>query len=310
MHTDRSAPRPDLHAVAERLGMQRAKNRKWTPCPACGYDGPRPAVVLGRGFWCARCDARGDVYDLVAFKLRGRRVDRDPDTYRAVREWLDGGPALRPSAVRDYKPPSRVPEHELAAALSSCTPATKAAERHAGLRAFLARRGLTGNVYAGLMPAWFRSEWWPYGQEAPLVVPAYNGHGQLRGLQGRDIRPPERVRVKTRWPRGHDASGLLFADPVSGRPLLRGIGDGPRDVVIVEGLTDYLWAAQEASPDLAVLGVASGSASALRLVSFPPHARITIGTHADPAGDAYAQSIADALSPRLCHRIPLHLAGD
>lgn len=293
----------DIVEVAARLGMVRARSKKWSPCPACGYAGDRPALVIGRGWWCARCDQRGDVYDLVALVLHGQRIRENRSLFRTARAWCDGQEIVaRPQVERM---PSRVPEGELVAALAACTPATACDD--ADIAAFLRRRGLTGAVHAGVLPRGWSAPWWPYGDHVRLVVPAYNGHGQLRGWQGRDLRPSPAV--KTRWPRGYDSAGLVFADPVAARALLRHSEtvQPPRDLLIVEGLTDYLWAAQSAGPDLGVIGVASGSADALRLVRVPRSTSIIIGTHADAAGDRYAQAIADALSPRLCQRIPLHL---
>ena len=298
--------RPDLVAVAAALGMQRLRTKKWNPCPACGYDGPDPAVVLGRGFWCGRCDARGDVYDLVCYAIHGHRVSADRPKFRAVMQWLQDRRMVFEASQEVEYTPNYMPRADLMATLNACTPAARTTDL--GVLDFMRSRGYGPNIPAGVLPHGWRARWYPQAATHRLIVPTYTGRGELVGFQGRDVRLPPDPKKKTAWPYGYDASGLLFSDPVAARPLLRG-ESAPDDLLIAEGLTDFLSAAQEADRSFGVLGVASGSASALRLVSIPPSTTVVVGTHDDKAGDRYHQEVADALSPRLVRRIPLHLAS-
>jgi 5S rRNA maturation endonuclease (ribonuclease M5) len=80
----------------------------------------------------------------------------------------------------------------------------------------------------------------------------------------------------------------------------------PGRVVIAEGITDYLAAAQFASrdgPGTAVLGGISGSFGALAQTAIPETATVYAWTDPDEAGDRYAAEIARALSGRDVRRV-------
>lgn len=106
---------------------------------------------------------------------------------------------------------------------------------------------------------------------------------------------------KTTWPKGADSRELLFADR-NMRAVLRGDRPWPDRVLFVEGGTDFL----TASPQMPTIGVSAGAAAALRLVRPPPTTRLYVGTDPDHVGDVYAKQIADALSPNITRRVPLH----
>lgn len=89
------ARRVDLLQVAAELGIDRTRDGRLTPCPACrertrSRTDPRegPVYVIHRGTrWkCGRCSARGDALDLVARVLRG--TDCDLEAAPAVRAWF------------------------------------------------------------------------------------------------------------------------------------------------------------------------------------------------------------------------------
>lgn len=320
---DRVDP-PPLEATALALGMT-PHGRRWGPCPACGEarfgrDDRAPVTFKFSGeretwsCWRGACGAHGDAFDLVSYALNHCTGPAAGSKFRDVLHWLREqrvlleGAEPRPS---DYTP-SRPPRDQVLAALRACTPA-HLSERP-DVRAFLDRRGYRRPVPAGVLPADFRADWWasrngrPWTSTWPLVVPAYNGHGQIVSIHGRylgaDSGPP-----KTIWPRGHDSRGLVFADPGAGRALLRREA-APARLVIVEGLTDFLWTAQHASSDLGVLGIASGFENALQLLALPDATKVYVGTdHGDKhgTGDRYAQSVVDLLAPHPVRRIPLHL---
>ena len=93
-------------------------------------------------------------------------------------------------------------------------------------------------------------------------------------------------------------SGTFFAD-AGGLEVLQGTYAGP-GLVVVEGLTDYLAAAQLAAEletlrRPAVLGIMAGSSSALTTVSVKAHCRLNVMTDNDTSGDKYFREVAAAL---------------
>ena len=104
---------------------------------------------------------------------------------------------------------------------------------------------------------------------------------------------------KTLWPVKCSSERLLFADP-GGVALLKHYPPAqvPKDVLIVEGLTDTLRGASVApSVPCAVLGFTSGGAQALADVRWRRDMRLGVATDDDKAGDAYAEQVADAVRP-------------
>ncbi len=307
-----------LTETATAIGMRR-KSTRWGPCPACnakqlGKRDKRSPIVIRDAWRCYRCDQGGDAIDLVSFALLDRKGRHAGERFVEVKAWFRDRRILLKSdndnTIDDDYDSNRVPSHELLAGLRSCVSVKRSGNRRANW--FVEHRNYTGTVHAGVLPRNFQAPWWAtelrhgyrsWTEYFPLVVPAYNGNGELVSMQGRNC-TPEPV-VKTKWPRGYDARGLLFAEPIGARPLLKRTGM-PKELLIVEGLTDFLWAAQSATKDLAVIGVASGSASALALLRLEPFVQVYIATDPDETGDKYAQEIANALSPVLARRVPLH----
>lgn len=96
----------DVPTVADALGLSvhRFQGTAATlgPCPGCGIerrgssDRRKPVLIRhqGQGWWCVRCEAKGDALDLVAVRLHGVRLpdlegDRLADVYRwyTARGW-------------------------------------------------------------------------------------------------------------------------------------------------------------------------------------------------------------------------------
>lgn len=102
---------------------------------------------------------------------------------------------------------------------------------------------------------------------------------------------------KTLWPVKCSSERLLFAD-AGGVAVLKGDASAPKDVLIVEGLTDTLRGATVApSVPCAVIGFTSGGAQALADVRWRRDMRLGVATDDDAAGDAYAEQVADAVRP-------------
>lgn len=241
-----------------------------------------------------------------------------------IKHWAEEGEALLKSQVVEADP-VRPPQDEVMMVLKACTPVASASS--VKLATFLGRRGFNpAKIPAGVLPppgwpGWHKITkveiernnkpihvpWWPskWASMWPLVIPAYDFTGKARSIHARAI--DDRAIRKTTWPQGVDSKGLFFADPHLARPMLRGQGFNGDKILICEGLTDYLWSVQSAPDDCAVIGIASGSVSSMRAITWPKHAKIYIGADPDSAGDRYANEIAAALSPTPCRRIPLHI---
>ena len=298
--------------LAVRLGMSR-RDRRWGPCPACGaahtkHDSRPPVSVVGGwlGWWCHACDRTGDAADLASFALCDRPARESGRRFREVLALLEGGEA-RGEAL-PVEEPEKV-DLGIAAVLRGCTRPTGTPE----VAAWLEGRGIDPEACpAGVLPATFGAAWWPRAWSSVwrLVVPTFTGRGELVGLQGRATAPIREGEPKCRWPRGVPAAGLLFAC-ASGRRLLRGQASNVRRLVVVEGLTDSLTATAWGATDTAVLGVASGSPAALRLLApgLPAGTSIIVATDYDRQGETYAQQVALALSPHPVRRFPFRLAA-
>lgn len=108
---------------------------------------------------------------------------------------------------------------------------------------------------------------------------------------------------KTLWPQNFNAGGLLFAD-AGGVALMRGDPAAPRQVLVVEGVTDTLRAAIVApTVPCAVIGFTSGGASALGSIRWPADAVVGVATDDDKAGEAYADEAQRAVAPMRTRRI-------
>lgn len=303
-------------------------------CPACGKvlrhsnSGRRSAKVTpdGGGWWCEPCGAKGDAVTLAALQVTGKpkpaewatvwrecaalglcEADpRDPNAPTARRY-------TRPAPKQVEAPrSSRLPGAEVAAlwAASSKLDAVPqaGAEWCEAPRVYLAGRGLHPGVLTELdlarvlppakaytWPAFWRSSW---SEVWRLAVPLVDASGGMVALQARAIAATGDG-PKTRNPMGAGVvSGTFFAD-AGGLAVLRGTYAGP-GLVVVEGLTDYLAAAQLAAEleprgRPAVLGIMAGSSSALTTVSVKAHCRLNVMTDNDTSGEKYFREVAAAL---------------
>ena len=289
----------------------------------------------GKSWRCYSCTETGDALDLLSWVLVGCRGREAGSRFAEVLTWLQERRALLLEAPPPPPPAPRVPESELRAALRLCRRPEAVPEVAAWLsgRGIEPARAPCGVLPPGFSAGWWPrsfSRWWPI--VAPMVdghgrVAGVHGatpyrsdlvQEQREGRHGAYVahlrRPCPSGRLhawedgacgacgatrgrKTTWPRGTNNRGLLFADPGVARPWMTGSGPTPRSVLIAEGITDYLHAVAARPPGrpLAVLGVESGSAAALRLVSWPIGIDVRIATDPDEAGDRYADEIRAAL---------------
>ena len=120
------------------------------------------------------------------------------------------------------------------------------------------------------------------------LLPLWNLQGELAALQGRG--GPGAKSMGTKGARGP----IVFANPAA-VDLLKGRATCPPLVIVAEGGGDWLvWATLR--PDLAVLGVVSGSPGPLgaRLAALEV-SRVAVGADPDAAGDNYAAQLAAQL---------------
>lgn len=287
------------------------KGRRWGPCPACNAEhtdhDPRPPLAVvgnGLGWWCLACGVTGDAYDLASYTLLEVRARDAGRRLRQVIRWLDGDEhrAVEPQ----LEPPVQRPRG-IAEMLQACERPQDVPE----VAAYLEGRGLDpSKVPAGVVPARFSAQWWPRSWSSTwrLVVPAFSGRGELLSVQARAIVPD--VQPRMRWPLGCSAGGLLFADPRRARPLLRGEPSSAKRLVIAEGLTDYLTVASTTEERTAVVGIASGSATALRLLKLSECLPVVVATDYDRQGcGVYVQQVSEALAPIPARPIPWSCAA-
>lgn len=341
-----SARRP-VGEVALALGLQGASRGSFA-CPACraerrdrrrGAAGSRPD---GAGWRCHRCGAGGDCFDLVSLHLCGARFrDLSPDERRRVRAWFGAEPATLPTGRTSpaaWQParcePTFPPRGEVeqlwraSLPLASCLPTGSSPDTTAAR--FLADRGLLPLADAvaeadlarltppvGTYPC---PSWWPAGRLGlwRLVVRAWRPGGEAVSLHARAVvaRPMNRGESLPRqlWPRGvgerrFDACGLFFADPQAQR-LLRGVAADIEQVLLCEGLTDWLSAAamlhQRQLGGVAVLGGVSGSFPALAQIRWPVHPiDLVVAVDEDAAGERYLAQVRAALPGRPLRRLRL-----
>jgi hypothetical protein len=292
----------------------------------------------GGGWHCYRCQAKGDAVALLALATVGSATPGAsawPEVRRwaAARGFCDPDPRdsgslpprprLRPPPPRPAEaPPPRPPAGEVLELWTRGLPVTADAEA----AAWVASRGLNASEVegrdlaralpvAGALPPWARylgASW----REAParfrLLVPMYGAGGALESLHVRAFTPSDpKGRDKAASPAGFQVRGLVFADALA-RTMLGGglLGDGQpvaelvqtAGVVIAEGEPDFLtwatWAsdANEAAP--AVLGVVAGSWSDELAARVPDGTPVAVRTHADEAGEKYADRICASVAGR------------
>lgn len=295
------ASAPNVLDVADGLGMG-VRSRRFGPCPACGKDDRRHPPLTprhgGNGWMCAHCKETGDAVKLAAWVVAGSPKP-GPDGWVLVRNalaargWCEAG-----GSTGSWSPPERAAEvalpfpdeRELWGLLRACRPLRDVPEVQAWCRG----RRFVDHLPAAVLPDVYRwPAWWPFrGRPWRLVVSMVDHTGTVRSLHARATEDTDRG--KTRWPFERRATGLLFADPVVGRPMLRGKA-APRRVVVAEGITDYLAACRHAGGDTAVLGATSGGFLSLGLAAIPKSAVVYAWTDPDATGDRYAAEIARAL---------------
>jgi hypothetical protein len=244
----------------------------------------------------------------VAYALAERRFrECSVDQKIAVREWFEGvcGVGLVDAYFRKAPPPPP-PEHppfeEVRRFLAECT----SVHRDEKIAEYLTFRGIDSREVAKqdlavAMPWADPPSWasigpnsWPRTHHR-LLVPLYDAMGALRSVLARSIE--RQPLLKSVAPSGFARSGLVMANRVA-LMMLRGKAR-PADIVIREGEIDFMTEAVSAAPELAVMGIISGSWTPAVASRLPVGARVIVATDADAAGDKYAEAIAATLQGRV-----------
>ncbi len=149
-------------------------------------------------------------------------------------------------------------------------------------------------ISADRLPRWatYRGQTWRDSGHR-MLVKAYDSDGEWRSV--RAWRVTDGTTPKRLPPGGHKAAGLVLANRL-GVAMLRGERAG-RKVVILEGEPDTLvWSLTR--PDLAVIGVISGSWHQGFAERIPLGSEVVIRTHIDEAGEKYAMQILATIKDR------------
>lgn len=299
--------RIDVRMALALCGLDSSR-RRTGPCLACGATSTkgdsRPPLVFGQWGWqCVACGCRGDGLSLVGLYLgvaqqepaaEGPRVRLVGRAFMAVLDFVKSGKMQEVKEVRKVEEPKRI---DPSAGLKLAVPLSRCSEPD--VLSWLASRKIPTHAPAGCLKG-FKADWWPWAQGFPLVVPACTGSGEVVSMHARSVTSNEK-----RWPRGAEARELLFAPPAL-RAWMRGECKGPPALVIAEGLSDYLtWSSVSSIP---AIGIASGGASALRMLRLEQGCQVFVGTDPDRNGhgDRYAEEVADAIKHQaVARRLPL-----
>lgn len=299
-------------------------------CPSHGEKDPSCSVRLGSDgtiqLKCHACQWSGDALTMVAFahsmdlrgefqevlaigaelagnlgladEIRGRELS--PEERRAR-------PRLAAPAVSTLPPPEYPSEDSLARLWRSCVDPSTDAE----VVKMLHGRGIDFGAVSDLrlarvippgteLPWWAsrkgdmpeRKSWIELGNR--LLIPSFDHCGKMRSV--RAWRVCDGDTPKRLPPAGCKGSELVQANRLALLMLRRWVC--PLRLFIVEGEPDFLVTATTFARGDAVIGIGSGSWTEDFAKRVPLKTRIYVATHADKAGDIYAEKIIETLHER------------
>ena len=282
--------------------------------PSCSITRGRDGTIRAR---CFGCDWSGDVLTLVA-EVYGLSIGRDfrevcataaglagrQDLAAAIRDesGLTSAPPVPPPRWDPPPPRDYPPLTEIEALWDEAGPVAYDQDT---TRTLVSRRldpvEVDGRRLARVIPKTSQAPSWArYGGKAwaetghRLLLRMWDANGKLRSV--RAWRVTDGDSPKRLPPAGHRASDLVLANR-AGVAMLNG-RRAARRVVVVEGEPDWMTHALVQSPDVVVLGVVSGSWGQAFADRIPARCEVTIRTHADEAGEKYADTIARTLGER------------
>lgn len=303
-------------------GSERQAGGLLVCCPSHGERHPSCSVTRGPDgtvrVRCFACDFSADAIGLVAqvFGLP-TRGDGFRETLAEAAELggllalsaelrgHDADPARRRAERPSPPPPEPEVEYPDAAEVTALWEAAgPVAEDTEASGAIVARRvdpvvvdelRLARAIIPGTeLPRWarYRGEWWIETGHR-LIVRAWDSEGQCRSV--RAWRVSESDTPKRLPPAGCRAAELVLANRQAVAMLLG--RSRPRRLLVVEGEPDWL-VASVTWCDAAVVGIGSGSWSKAFAERVPDGTEVLIMTHADHAGERYAEQVAKTLGER------------
>ena len=309
-----------IEAVAFQLTLKN-KGKTWGPCPACGeekrgnHDNRLPIGFYKSSdcekWQCFSCNARGDVIDLVAYKLHGVKASQLTD-YSEIKQFFSVHTFTDVRVVTKEK--SALPEEEIKTLWKTVSQNCIADCVRVDIDSYLNGRAIApaqceeafhfpNNFHYQSLQKVLTSSgrmmpWWPFkwANEYPICVPLFDANAKLCSFQGRAVRD---VKPKTMCPAGFSMDGLFFANEPM-RKFLKGEQSYPR-FWIVEGEMDFLCLDEKTrtSPypdDQPIMGIKNGSFSAYQYIRYPINAEIIIATDNDTKGNEYATRIASLIN--------------
>jgi hypothetical protein len=285
----------------------------------------------GKGWKCQLCGVGGAGVNLAALVVFQSTLGKDDPRWKQLRALcaerglcspppipIDSPPPkLRPPRpVPEVPPPSR-PEG-VVDFWAACHRVTDDPQ----VSSWLSSRGLDPELVAerdlaralphdpGASPRWATARALAWSEGWRLILPASGPTGSLETVRARWVgtgAPPHGIKSVSAAAGPGSASAAVYADG-NGRGLLStstipGWPKGrPLRVLVVEGEPDFLtysthWSDSASAPP-AVLGVWSGSWSQGIADRIPSGTQVAIRTHADDAGERYAEHIARTLAGR------------
>lgn len=303
--------------VLARLPRARRNGRRWmAPCPAHEDRSPSLQVAPADDRVLLKCFAGCSAEAVVA--ALGLAVADLFDDAGEREAWRPSSTAMQKTGL--LMPAPREPElmrrpvgaADLWARCSRVwgSPAACAWLRSRGSDPAAVEDGDLARVLpaTGALPPWAtfgRRTWRDTGHL--LAVPMFDHLGELVTLHARHIGADPGELPKSLTPAGSSNRGAVMADAL-GRLLLAGEArEWPRLLVAVaEGVPDWLALCShysDADEDAtAVLGIVAGSWTSDLAARIPAGAVVTLATDADPAGEKYAQRIAETLHGRELRR--------
>ena len=263
-----------------------------TPCPACaaehrGEGDSRPPVGVrpdDLGWRCHACGATGDALDLLGLRIHKRRGNE-----------LTSSEISGLSPKRQDSPPL-LPDIESApkldvAALRIAIQKTKVVTEDPRVVDWLISRRfrpdvtVSSCVFRALPSNWSIPGWprdWSYGW--PIIAILYDHTGSAKAFQGRAVSLD--TTPKTRNILKQSVKGLWFANKQA-ISWLR--GEAFRDVLIVEGFTDFMRAIHLF--DGPVISGFEGTFSTASSLPWPRATNAWVATDNDEKGNAYAAQL-------------------
>ncbi len=279
-------------------------------CPFHYDNNPSMSINMESLLWhCHGCDEGGHVTGFVVKEMDMEW--KDAVLHLADMAGVDGdvlfsGNQTRSSATprrKEPEPPMRLPKDEVLRVWIAGT-----FNRREGLLAGWAKnrgmdpRGLRrlAKLVPERLPDWanYKATWW-FESGHRLVVPMYDGNGEMASLHARCIEKVKRYESypKGLFPSGASVKGLVMANS-NGVAMLKG-EETPTPIIILEGVPDFLsWASQPSGRSYTVFGIVSGSFNESIAARIPDGVRIVIRTDNDEAGHKYAAKIQKLLMNR------------